>query len=144
MQIASSKQRKQKTAVDVDEALRLQEIRCLVFPHSITEQLARASLLMKKELYSQALHDFQSVLLKRPNCIEALLGLGTVEEKNGRFDQAIEHFTRVLTLDSKNAKALYARGECFAHPIYSKSNLFICCCCDGLLLPLVVPSHDMS
>jgi hypothetical protein len=84
--MASVKHRKQKN-VDVDESLRLQEIRCLVFPHSIAEQLARASLLMKKELYSQALQDYQAVLMKRPNCIDALLGIGLIDEKHGRFDQ---------------------------------------------------------
>ena len=84
----------------------------MVFPHSVSEQLARASLLMKKELYAQALKDYDAVINKRPNCIDALLGLGTISEREGKFDQAISIFTRVLELDSKNSKALYARGHC--------------------------------
>lgn len=50
---------------------------------------------MLTDLLDRALADFESVLKRDPGNIDALYGQGSVCERQGRFDQAIDAFTRV-------------------------------------------------
>ena len=44
--------------------------------------------------------------------MEAIFHRGTVYEKLGQLDEAIEDFSKVLSLEPDHVKASYARGTC--------------------------------
>ena len=46
--------------------------------------------------------------------MEALTALGRALLEDGRTNQALEAFTRVLRFDQEHAAALYNQGTCFA------------------------------
>ena len=56
--------------------------------------------------------DYTQVIELEPNDTDALFQRGSVFEKLGKLDNAVEDFTSVIALDPSHAKALYARGAC--------------------------------
>jgi len=61
------------------------------------------------EDYTRAI-DFNQVTEFEPNEISAYISRGDAYANNKRFDIAIEDYTKVIKMDSKNAEAYYQRS----------------------------------
>ncbi len=72
--------------------------------------------------------NFEKVLSIDPNHEEALVRLGNVLGKIGKYQDAVTFYDRALKLDSKNSLALVNKGLCFhylKHLIYHNLHIYI-------------------
>ena len=61
--------------------------------------------------YAAAIHDFSEARKRLPNSADALRALGSVERRQGRWNEAAEHFEAAAHLDPLNAQGLQQWGN---------------------------------
>jgi tetratricopeptide (TPR) repeat protein len=76
--------------------------------------LALADLIRRTESPRAAIPVLVGLLEADPYELEALTALGRALLEDGRTNQALEAFTRVLRFDQEHTAALYNQGTCFA------------------------------
>lgn len=73
---------------------------------------APADLFTPAEKYEESVADYNAILRRDAEDIDALYYRGVVYETMGNLEAAIADFTTVLRLDPNHVKASYARGAC--------------------------------
>jgi tetratricopeptide (TPR) repeat protein len=77
--------------------------------------IARAQAYGAMKQPQAALADLARYLARAPNDAAALTALGTVEDNAGRFDLAVQAYTRVLAAHGDYADAYFNRALAYAH-----------------------------
>lgn len=72
----------------------------------------RASSLLKKEMFKEAIDDCNRLMQLNPHYAGAYYVRGCAYEKLDMTDKSIEDFTQVLEIDPHHINAAYARGAC--------------------------------
>ena len=81
-------------------------------PKNLRALLIRAGSYVKKELFREALADYDAILALDEHHVDAHFQRGSIYQRFDDPRSAIRDFTRVLELDGLNVKALYARAAC--------------------------------
>lgn len=98
--------------INIDNLISICTAKLSVNPNHKKALFIRATSLMKKRMFQEAIDDCYRLLNIDSRNVGAYYIIGCAYEKLEEVEVAIENFTIVLELDSTHVNALLARGAC--------------------------------